>query len=316
MKLFVVGGSQSPATVRDRNHEHLYDAGILAVLDTDSGVLDERLRHVSTAWPHPPHGQVFKGLSRDSANLVIVTEREVLDVASTGEILRCFSHPWFNDLHHAIRHEGRLYAVSSGLDGVVEIGDEARFHGRGHPEERDYRTVSTKPHAWHPNHVFAFDDRLWMTRCHPGDAVALSPGDADAAPDRTLDLGPERIHDGFVRGDRVWFTRVDGHLIEANSQGISRTIDLNRIEALDEPLGWCRGLHIDGNTAYVGFTRLRATRFVDRLAWVKGKLAGRPRRTRLPTRVAAYDLEAERKLEEWDVEPAGLHAVFGILSNQ
>lgn len=310
MKLLLVGGSQRPVTVGDRDHEHLYDAGILAALDPADGALDQRLRYVSEGWPHPRHGQVFKGISRSGDHLVIATEREVLDVAASGDVLGRFSHPLFNDVHHAIRHESRLYVASSGLDGVVITGgDRDHFEGISDPEERDYRSVSTKPHAWHPNHVFAFDGRVWMTRCHPGDAVALGE------PARTMDLGPERVHDGLVQGDRVWFTRVDGHLVQSDGHRITRTIDLNRVVGLAEPLGWCRGLHIVGTTAYVGFTRLRATRFVDRLSWVKGMLAGRQWRSRLPTRVAAFDLEAERLLHEWVVEPVGLHAVFGIESD-
>ena len=97
------------------------------------------------------------------------------------------------------------------------------------------------------------------------------------------------------------------------ASGRSESIDLDAIEGGAEPLGWCRGLHLHGDTAFVGFTRIRATRWRSHLAWVRGRLGNKPVATRLPTRVVAYDLARRVRIGSWVVEDVGIDALFGIL---
>jgi hypothetical protein len=63
----------------------------------------------------------------------------------------------------------------------------------------------------------------------------------------------------------------------------------------------------------VGFTRIRATRLRENLAWVRGRLRGRPVATRRPTRAVGVELGSGRVIAEVALAPAGLDAVFSII---
>ncbi|MEZ4235681.1 MAG: hypothetical protein R3F59_05865 [Myxococcota bacterium] len=80
------------------------------------------------------------------------------------------------------------------------------------------------------------------------------------------------------------------------------------------PLGWCRGLCVAAGVAYVGFTRLRATRARRNVAWVSRKLRGTAGAARYPTRVEAWSLAEERRIGTWETAGVGLDAVFGLAS--
>jgi hypothetical protein len=86
----------------------------------------------------------------------------------------------------------------------------------------------------------------------------------------------QRPHDGLVCGDRIYFTTVDGRIVIANrhSLSIDQIIDLNEIHRVrhnqDVLLGWCRGvLPLDERRLWVGFTRVRKTKFMENLLWIK-----------------------------------------------
>ena len=65
---------------------------------------------------------------------------------------------------------------------------------------------------------------------------------------------------------------------------------------------------IEDGRIWIGFSRLRATKFRDNVSWVvKGF------KKILPTRVACYDLERRSLLSTVDVEPYGMNAVFSVL---
>jgi hypothetical protein len=88
---------------------------------------------------------------------------------------------------------------------------------------------------------------------------------------------------------------------------VSQVIDLRAMHPSDLLLGWCRGLLLDGDRLWVGFSRMRATRFRENVAWVKNGF-----RHWMGTHVACYDLSERRCLAQIDMEQAGLDAVFGI----
>jgi hypothetical protein len=67
---------------------------------------------------------------------------------------------------------------------------------------------------------------------------------------------------------------------------------------------------LDQGRAWVGFTRLRQTKFKEKVAWVKHGL----REHRRPTHVALYDLAAKKCLKEINLEEYGMNAVFSILT--
>lgn len=306
-----------PAGVADRDHEPLYREALLVELDTRSGSCTVRLRWRSDApgspWDPQRVGHCFKGARWDGDSLLLCTEREILRVAPGGwRVLDVLTHPWFNDLHDVARIQGRLHVVSTGLDTLLVLNDAGELvqHwplGRRRPERgQDYRARSTKPHEVHPNHVFEAEGRVWITRFHPCDAVAVGE------PGVRLPIG-RPPHDGCLHQGRVWFTTVDGHLVSVapGRRAVDRILALPR-EA-SEPLGWCRGLHLEGNVAWVGFSRLRATRSRRHLARLRGWWRGHPVATDLPTRIGAYELSTGRARGAWSTEDVGLHAVFSVL---
>jgi len=313
------GGLTSPA---DPPHEE----ALLLELDPEKEDLKAVLRYRSTPRFRPPGNPfgAFKGMSREedgARRLLLSAETEilVLDPFYLG-ILETITHPLFQDVHHAIRLDGRLYAVSTGLDCLVVLDRENRLvetrsASGGKPEctfdpDRDYRLEkSRKPHRYHPNHVFRMEEDLWMTRFEKKDAIQ------SGAPNRLLQLEAGRPHDGIVHEGFLWFTTVNGRVLKLSlPDGGSRAVfDLTEMESSDRPLGWCRGLWIQDGIAFVGFSRLRFTRLRRNLSWVKHGLRSLPSARQLPTRLVAYDLERRKKIREWPLEEAGMSDLFAVL---
>ena len=168
----------------------------------------------------------------------------------------------------------------------------------------DYRLVkSTKPHLAHPNHVFYIGDEPWATRFQQKDAVSLLD------PARRIEIGLERVHDGIVVGDRVYFTTVDGKVAVADTQSLTllEVIDLTESHPAGMLLGWARGLLIDGDRMWVGFSRIRPTKFRENVGWVVRGL-----KRDFGTHVGCYDLASRKSLGQFAVEEFGLSAIFGI----
>lgn len=301
--MLLAGAHQArPAGVADRDHEPLYDAGLLASRDAV-------LLRLTGRGP----GHALKGLAPDDDGLIACLERELVFLSPTDggwEETGRWSHPQLNDVHHAIRHDGALWVASTGADAVLEVrGDEVRTHVLGAPlPDGDLRARSLKPHRVHPNHLFVWAERVWVTRLHQGDAVAV--GD----PGQRLFVDEERIHDGVVHEGRVWFTTVDGRVVAIDGGGERRVLDLNDGEG---PLGWCRGLAFHDGLLWVGFSRLRATRWRRNLAWVRGKLRGRVEVSDRPTRLVGVRLADGPELRgevvrTVDLEALGVGAIFDL----
>lgn len=192
----------------------------------------------------------------------------------------------------------------------------------GSPWERfdkgtDYRKViSTKPHRSHPNHIFFLDDEPWVTRFEQKDAVSL----VDHA--RRIDIGVGNPHDGLVLNGTVFFTTTNGHIVIVDARSRKRidVINLNEKDPRDVPLGWCRGLFIDRNYVYVGFSRLRHTTFTKNLLWISDMFKGESRQQTLPTRIARYrrtDFHLEDEFVfEWEEPDCRLCAIFSILRGE
>ncbi len=170
--------------------------------------------------------------------------------------------------------------------------------------EVDYRMgVSTKPHRAHPNYVFYVGEEIWATRFQQKDAVCV------ANPSRRIAIGGEHIHDGVLHDGLLYFTRVDGQVVVANpaTLRVEGLINLNSMADESTLLGWCRGILFEDSLAWIGFTRIRPTRFREAVSWVRQGF-----QRALPTHVACYDLVRRRCLAEVDLETHGLNAVFSI----
>jgi hypothetical protein len=235
-------------------------------------------------------------------------------------LLQYISLPCFNDLHHVCpTKEGTLLVAVTGLDMVIELGTEGKLIREWSvisedPWQRfsrdvDYRTVATtKPHRSHPNHVFQLGDEIWVTRFEQRDAISLS------RPGRRIDIAIQRPHDGCLFGESIYFTTVDGQVLVASQKTleVEKVYNLTKMQAANQQtLGWCRGiLPVDERLVWVGFTRIRPTKFRENLAWVKGGVSNR--QIHRPTHLGLYDLEENVCLDEIALEPHGVGIVFSL----
>lgn len=322
MPKFILTGGRQRKSFRGLPEWALFDQAVIAELDTDSGRVQTRFRYESPPEARPdPGSHVFKAGAVEGRDLWVVTQTEVLRLQLPDyQLVETISLPEFNDLHHVLPGADGLDVVSTGLDCLVQLDPERRVCARRHAlgdsvEEkfdlqRDWRLVATtKPHAAHPNYCFRTAHGTWLTRFEQRDAVCLDE------PSRRLAIEVGNPHDGLVRDGRVWFTTTNGHLVECDSEAAEtvRRIDLNKAAATDVPLGWCRGLHMDGDLAFIGFSRIRHTKIRKNLSWVRHGFKLPDGLRYPPTRIAAFDLREERFVEEWDVEAADLGALFSVL---
>jgi hypothetical protein len=321
--LYVLGARQRQLLLKPEEEHRLYDSARILQVNTESG--ESRL---CLEYESPPEVRasdeasvVFKNGTLIGNKLYACTSTEVL-VFQVPEFQRIgyVSLPCFNDLHHVARtRDGNLLVANTGLDMVVKFTPEgkvlAEWNVMGEdPWSRfsrtvDYRKVeTTKPHLSHPNFVFELGADVWVTRFEQRDAVCLT----NRA--RQIRIGVQRPHDGVVFGEHIYFTTVDGHIAIANcsSLDIERVVDLNEFgDDRETLLGWCRGLlPLDEHRIWVGFTRVRKTKFKENILWIKHGF----RETGKPTHIALYDLAAKRCLQEIDLEPHGLNVLFGIHS--
>jgi len=292
-----------------------YDRGLVLEVDLQSGAC-ETVFDYDSAGGHD--GAVsLQASTLDGDLLYTCSETEVLVCRLPDfEVLTRVSLPLFNDVHHVRPSvDGNMVVANAGLEMVLEVTQEGEIlqlwnvlgedpWGRFRADV-DYRTLSTKPHRAHPNFVFYVGDELWATRFHQGDAISLDD------PKRRIDVSDERIHDGIVVDGHVYFTVVDGRVVVADTDSlkIAEVIDLNAFHAEREAvLGWCRAIMVDGPRLWVGFSRIRATKFRDNVAWVARGL----RRSK-PTHIACYDLARRTCITEIGLESFGLSALYSIL---
>ncbi len=318
--LYVVGGQQRGlrSILAGSNHWYEYQKGIILRVDEDTQGVEPCLDYVSPAWTRDEHEPtiLFKCGTVQDDHLYLCTQTEILVYALPSfEPRTHISLPCFNDLHHVRpAPNGHLLVANTGLDMVLELtreGDIVREWSTlgENPWARwdkqvDYRKgINTKPHKSHPNYLFYIDSEPWVTRFQQRDAISL----ADSR--RRIAIGIERPHDGVLAYGRLYFTTVDAHVVIADpiSLEIEEVIDLNSMHESGTLLGWCRSILVEGSRLWVGFSRLRATKFRDNVSWVK-----RGFKHVLPTRIACYDLAEQRCVAEINLEPHGLNAVFGI----
>jgi hypothetical protein len=327
-KLYVLGGRQRKPGLKETTYENewcMYETALILEVDTNSGAVRTCVEYQSPpeARPGDRPGAHFHSGALIGNTLYTCTTTEVLvyrvpDFTQTGYI----SLPCFNDLHHVTpTADGNLLVVSTGLDMVVKITPHGEIIGEWSVLDEglwvrfshsiDYRKVeTTKPHVSHPNFAFELDDEVWATRYFQRDAISLNGSK------RRIELAGEGPHDGFLRGEWILFTAVDGRIVIVNRRNLQteQIVDLRQIQDIrdgGQPPAWCRGLlPVDERRIWVGFTRMRKTIFSENIRWVKNILGQGtvPR----PTQIALFDIVEKQCLKELDLEPYGLHTVFGI----
>jgi hypothetical protein len=318
--LYVLGGEQRhPRSLGDVGKEwNGYRCGRIVQVDVATGSAVERAIYVSPREVCADEDPeiLFQAGTLQGNRLYTCTGTEVLAYSLPEfERIRYISLPCFNDVHHVTPGPGDdLLVANAGLEMVMQLSPDggvrrvwnvlgedpwARFS-----RTTDYRKIgSTKPHRSHPNFVFRLGDEVWATRFQQGDAVSLTN------PPRRIHVSTERIHDGLVHDGKIYFTTVHGKVVVANaaSLAVEETIDLTRMHPEGLLLGWCRGILIDGDRLWVGFSRIRPTKVRENVTWV-----ARGFRATYGTHIACYDLSRGVCLQDIDLESAGLNAVFGI----
>lgn len=321
--LYVVGGQQrSPRSILDQGQTwYDYQKGVILRVDLQTDEVITCFEYVSPPEACAPGEPVlFKSGTLQDDKLYLCTQTEVM-VFKLPEFtqLAYISLPMFNDVHHVRpTATGNLLVAISGLDMVVELTPWGEVLNEwdvldGKPWSRfsreiDYRKgVSTKPHQAHPNNIFLIEDEIWVTRFEQRDAICLN------RPNRAIRIGTERVHDGFLHDGFLYFTTVNGSVVVTNpaTLRIEAVIDLTALHDAETLLGWCRGILVEGPLAWVGFSRIRPTKFREAVGWVRTGF-----KQSLQTHIACYDLVERRCIQEIELEGQSLNAVFSILPGQ
>jgi len=322
VKLLVVGGRQK-YNAGNLAEWHRYEAGLVAEVDCEQDEVRILYEYHGSADALPADGGsvIFKAATLVGEQLYLCTQTEILvcRVSDFG-LDSHISLPQFNDLHHVRpRADGSLLAASTGLDSILHLSFDGRLlstwpvlepgAAKVFPENVDFRRIpTTKPHLSHPNFVFELDGRVWATRFEQRDAVCVE----DLS--QRIAIGVERPHDGALHDGELYFTTVDGRVVvaDAESHSVTRVHDLSEAIGSRLPLGWCRGISvISRSNILVGFSRIRSTPFVENLRWLADKTRKKGT-SAMPTRVAHVDLVSGKAVKEWNLEDAGMSAIFSI----
>jgi len=242
------------------------------------------------------------------------TELVIFDMADWS-VERVISHTSFNDLHGVAVIDNEIAVVNTGLemvqfldtDGQIvrEMNVASKPTWERFDRSTDYRkVVSTKPHEVHVNHAFKLDGQWWATRCLMCDAINLNN------PKDRIEIAVGHPHDGFKRGDFVYFTTTNGHIVVANAttRKVEEVINIEALDSTEGLKGWCRGLEIDGNYAYVGFTRLRATKWKKAFRVFKDIMHGSAR----DSHICKIDLKRKAIVDTLVYKDIGSAAIFSL----
>jgi len=324
-KILVTGG-----LLRENGYDlgegKYYGCAKLLAIDTESGHC-EQLISVDVGnenFPETHPNLEFTAGDVEGDLLWLPTDTEVrLYRYPSLDLLRTYSHPCFHNIHSVVVRGNELYVTSTGLDLVVVldkrdggirniVSAEGKAPWYRFSPDIDYRKVhSTRPHNCHPNYVFWIEDQPWVTRCTQEDAVKL--GDPSIVIDISGSRRPISVHDGIFRDGKIYFTTVDGCIMiaDASRRRVVEQVDLTSIKGFSGLRGWCRGLHIDDDTCYVAFSRLRRTKRAERLHWVNRMLMAGP--VIEECSVLAVDINRRRIIGEFRLPAGAIDAIYSVL---
>lgn len=322
-KILVSGARERPGGYSLGEGKYYHQAVLLELDTTTSNFKSVFEKHEGGQHYPDEHPNIqFTAACVDGSTLWLPTDTEIYKLSLPDyQVLQVISHPCFQNVHSAHIINDELVVTSTGLDNVVfmdpETGDILRIANtqgldpwhRFSPDV-DYRKVhSTRPHDCHPNYVFKLDNELWVTRCKQEDAVCLS--DTSRALDITGD-DVVTIHDGIIWQDRLVFTRVDGQLVFFDTT-TKRYVDCKDpfSDRTNRPVGWCRGLCVEGDIFYLGYSRIRKTKLTDKLKFLsKGNFKYGNGNNAL---IVAYDMKLERVIETYETPPGMIDAIYGVM---
>lgn len=324
-RLLITGGVLRPNGF-ELGEGKYYGCAKLLRLDLASGRVEELLSidQGNENFPETDPNLEFTASAVEGNRLWLTTDTEVrLYEYPTLALKATYSHPCFHNIHSVAIRGDELYVTSTGLDMVVvlnkhdgtiveQINAECKPTWHRFSATEDYRKHhSTRPHDCHPNFVFWVDDEPWVTRCTQEDAVCLR--NFDKRIDVSGTRRPISIHDGITLGNHVLFTLVDGSLVivDPRSRSIGELIDLSALPGFGGVRGWCRGLYVNGDIAYVGFSRLRPTKRMEKIAWVKRLLmqGGMVEESS----VLAIDLKRREIVADHRIASGQIDAIYSVL---
>ena len=329
MKIIITGGRQSNSSLSYFNKEWSNGVrGVIFEYDTDSKKIEEKFVYETPEELRPKNDYSisFKSGSIHQGKLYVTTLTEILILSLPDyKIIDKISLNIFNDLHHVIYVKGFLYIVVTGLDLTIEydlnkkkISKFFNCYREKKTWERfskkvDYRKINTtKPHFSHPNHVTIFNKKLYITRYKQQDVIVYKlNGDYL----RTIELNNGIPHDGSIFNDEFIYTTVTGKIIKVNkkNESIKDIIDLNKFAVDDCSLGWCRGYNFCNDMNYVGFSRIRPTKFMENIKWLGSKINDKYK-LKMPTRVEIYNKNFSKIVDTIELEKVGLNWIFSILN--
>ncbi|MEW6172007.1 MAG: hypothetical protein AB1510_02930 [Bacillota bacterium] len=286
----------------------------LAVLDWGSKKIVDGYTYSSPDFPGVPSNS-FRGGTLYNGLFYVCTFNEllVMDI-STWTIRGKFSRPTFNDLHDVYVDENGIWVCSTGLECAEHYSHDFELLQRVNMSERnyfdkehDYRLYEidkrTTPRKHHINNVVNVKNKILITR---GKSASVSTIDGRVV----IDNLPGMPHDGFVFNDEFYLTIVKGFVqsFEVGSWKLKHTFDLNKCYKENVALGWCRGLAVDNQGMFVGFTKFRPSKSLDYIRWIPN------RQRRLNTRVARYSFGSNSIEEECILKssPGTTTLLYGI----
>jgi len=319
-RFLVTGGEQFGDAVKRQEGARFKCAKLLNV-NIEGRKVETLLRYEANGinYPDDVPNSIFVSGTLERSILYLCTSTEVFLYRYPELVLiKKISYPFFQNLHHITPYENMIAVASTGLDMVVFLDKETfepvyfknalgKDPWHKYSMDVDYRKiVSLKPHESHPNYIFEINKESWVTRFNQQDAVCLDDMN------KTINICVERLHDGYVTGNNVYFTSVNGCIVKANinTLDVEEVIDLNEIDNSDIPLGWCRGLFVEDNIAYVGFSRIRDTKVKENLKWVVNMVKTNKVNQ---TRIAVYDLKNKVKLDELEMPDKSINALYSII---
>lgn len=301
-----------------------YHQAVLLELDIESGTYKSVFEKHDGGKNYPaehPNIQFTAGCINGST-LWLPTDTEIYELGLPDyKIKQIISHPCFQNIHSVHVFNDELVVTSTGLDNIVFIdrseGSISRIENaegldpwHRFSQETDYRQVhSTRPHDCHPNYVFELGKELWVTRCKQEDAVCLT--DTSQSLDITRNDAVS-VHDGIPWGNTIVFTRVDGLLVlfNADTGTYIETLDPFNDRA-NRPLGWCRGLCSTGNILYMGYSKIRKTKLVDKLKFLsRGNYKYSSGNNAL---IVAYDMEQKKVIDTYETPAGMIDAIYGVM---
>lgn len=276
--------------------------------------------------PDPRLRVVNKGFAGGSCHdgvLWLCSANQVLGFSLDDlRLVRVIDDPAFNDLHHVLAEDRRLWVVNTGLESLDELDYDGRLVSRRLltsdartrarlARSEEFRTWDSHPHYMHANHCARRDDgALLLTFVRQRRIVCIEGGREDwdwASPEY-----PGPPHDGFIAMHApsgracLWVTTVPGEVIACDPRS-GAIVERWSLAERGAALGWTRGLCVLEHGLLVGTTRIRASNAGYFAHWSEVE-AERSR-----TAISYVPFESGRRVVSVDVLHERSAKVFSIL---